>query len=97
MYLGLRAVHLDAGRAATIMTISTSTLAPPRQGRPRAPPPSLASAPPVHSARRPTAPLPTALDAFVVLQLAHQQQAFTATSPAAPAPVEVLALTTTVR
>ena len=51
---------------ATALSISTLLPLP----RPRAPP-TLASVPQVLSARRPTAPLPTALDAFVVLQLAH--------------------------
>ena len=62
-------MYLDAGSAA----VSTSTLLPPQRSSVD-PTAKIASVPQVHFALRPTAPLPTALDAFVVLQRAHQQQ-----------------------
>ena len=76
MYVRGRSIHLDAGSPAAPLSIST--LLPLPRSRAEEPPPGLAFAPLALSARRPKAPLPTALDAFVVLQRAHQRRASTA-------------------
>ena len=87
--------RVGIGNVDAIMKVafSSSTLSPPQ--RTRAPRPADASVPKVLSAQRPTSPLATALDAFAALQLVHQRQVSTVTSPPAPAPVEVRAPTPT--
>ena len=95
MYGRIRTVHLDAGRAAAALSTSTNALAP-LPGSRAEPTAGIAFVPLAHSARRPTAPLPTALDAFVVLQCAHQRRVSTASPPAARVLVEVLAQRLTV-